>query len=358
VSVVQKSPLRRERPVPRAPAHKPKGAAAAGKQGFRLFPRSSSAIDVVGPAGKGTTNSTPVTNLGRQMQGVLNVSSPIGKGRHRAFSANGFARVTSAEKQQQVHGSSFRRMPAHLVALDASRRVASKTVPQPLFKDRHSKEKINKARAHCQTLKQHVETVASQVDFTALDRIAVCRGEEALRSLREQLEQLDYLANCFLQMITGRDQRQNPGQRGTNSIQIKSSVVSLQAVISKIPEELDAETAEQIIQVVDQGLLEQMLSWVGEIETGLEAVRLCIKSSMPVAQPSRPLAPSQKARPEQPAVRRKFISGPAGAKRNRSSENDSPQESPDLVGVSERRPAKKDRMQRMRPPPLVVPESS
>mmetsp|Transcript_1890 Transcript_1890/g.3399 ORF Transcript_1890/g.3399 Transcript_1890/m.3399 type:complete len:364 (-) Transcript_1890:136-1227(-) len=291
---------------------------------IRNFRSVSSAATMKTPQGHSAQNA-----LARQMQ-VLTVTSPIGKPHVRSASAGHFAPPNQSAKPP---AGSFRRRPAHLQALEASRKKLGQDQAVAVMR----------AKDACTTLRSNLAALSFKLDFSVVDRFARSRGEEGLLALCQQLEQLNYLSQSFCRILLPYDQRAGAGASSkANSLRIKSFVVSLQAMADRLqaPATIDPACAERVAQIVDQGLLEQILSWLGEIESSYEALRPA--RALP-AQPPLRLASSQHA--GRCDVRRKLLT--IGAKRS------SPSSSPDSSTSTD-----KERMERNRPPQLLIPETS
>lgn len=282
--------------------------------------------------------------LAKQMQ-LLNVSSPIGKQKNQRSASAGL--VVPSQPEKPPSGAFRRRPAAHLQALEASRRNGTVTA-----KDRAVAALTVSVRAKdaCNTLRSNLAALMFKMDFYAVDRYSRTRGEEALSALCQQLEQLNYLSQSFCRIVSPYDQRTFAhSSKGPNSMRIKSYVVALQAVADKLPNTIETEAARQITQVVDQGLLEQILSWIGEIEHTYDLIRPATDTKhapCPVQPPKRQEALAQHV--GRPDVRRRMLS--IGAKR------DTPSSSPDSSTSQDS--DRKERMHRHRPPSLVIPETS
>jgi len=303
-------------------------------------------------------------NLDKQMQ-LLNVTSPITKNKPRAASAG---HPLGPTQPQKPPAGAFRRRPAaHLQALEASRKNKEASINAVAYKGR--------AKDACNSLRKILSGLAFKLDFATLDKFARNKGEEALKPLCQQLEQLNYLSQSFCRIVTSQEQRPLHSGRGPHSIQIKSFVVALQAIADKLPADMDADAAERLVEMVDQGLLEQILSWVGEAESSYDVVRAkpaaaaaaaatSASASAAAHAPARqPLAPHGHSHGTRPDLRRRVLSigeKRPGAMVSESPRTESSEEEDDLSeeGWQRKQGRLRERMQRHRPPQLLIPETS
>eukprot|EP00960_Hanusia_phi_P018415 542819-Hanusia_phi.AAC.1 len=140
---------------------------------------------------------------------------------------------------------------------------------------------LESAHKSCGELKEAICLLSSKIHFSVLDKTAV-NNDGKLHSLRHSLEQLQRLVLSFMQIIHNDDTQtsflqrshQNaPNRLGGNILQIKAQIVSLRALADKIPSMLDMNTAKSVKTIVDMGMLEQILSWITEVEGNYQVLQ-------------------------------------------------------------------------------------
>ena len=289
--------MAREVPVPRPPAHGPRnGRMFSGAQRpYRPLAHGSSKCRSPARA-NARAGSLRVTadacavqrNLERlnKKVGTMNVSSPIRK--LRAHTVQGF--VQGTERVQEPHRVKpfvQARKPAHINAIENSKKpgLRPSAAPQPrshasvsAISVQEATELLARAQRSCRHLASELGGLATHTDFVVLDRVAACRGEEALEALLNNVEQLHSLSASFADLIV-------PGGGGSlllreceggvlrACVRIKRILVSLRAMADRLVQHrLDVDAAAHVVRLVEQGLVEQLLSWVGECENAYDVL--------------------------------------------------------------------------------------
>lgn len=207
--------------------------------------------------------------------------SPIRKQGYRSHTSQGFGSSAVLQTQEPSRIRHFQRKPAHIKAMEDCKKPEMLRPTLPTARPTVSAitvseaaEITNRAQRSCSELRQQLSMLAARTDFNLLDRIVAHRGEDALESLRHAFDELHGLASSFTQLIAREGNAPAfPGRTcsdgsKSNCIQIKSVVVSLRAILDKLSQQpSDVDTASRILRLVEQGLVEQVLSWAGECES-------------------------------------------------------------------------------------------
>lgn len=218
--------------------------------------------------------------------GTINLASPIRKqgGHLRAQTSQGFA-AQQERAQESTRIVPFQRKPAHIRAMEDSRKpalrpplAAKPTVTAVSIHE--AAELMARARSSVGELRTQLSALAASTNFNLLDKIVAHRGEDALEALRHAFEELNKLATSFNHVIAvpgnaNSNQRTSSMVEGSksNCIQIKSSVVSLRAICDRLVQQpIDVDAASRIVRIVEQGLVEQLLSWASECESAYEVL--------------------------------------------------------------------------------------
>lgn len=239
-------------------------------------------------ASRTTSDPSAQRNLERLNKkiGTLNLASPIKKhGAMRAHTSQGFGLGSLLERAQEKRIVPFQRKPAHIKAMEDCRKPAMRPA-QPNARAAASAASVQSAAAEtvahakrsCTETAACLTKLAERVGFNLLDKIVAGRGDEALSSLRHNFDELNKLATSFSQLLMNPANAipfRTSSAEGSksNCIQIKSVVVSLRAISDKLAQHSsDIDTASRIVRLVDQGIVEQLLSWAGECEASYEVL--------------------------------------------------------------------------------------
>jgi hypothetical protein len=174
---------------------------------------------------------------------------------------------------------SFKRRAAHIRALEDSRRRETNGAQRAL----ELAAAADRTRVACRELRAVLIATAARIDFATLDRAAAARGDEALAPLREQLDAVAQLALAFCKCASGGagaaaalDARlqslRGPPAPGGNALRAKAVLVALRALPERLGGDVDPHGAAHAAALLDQGLLEQLLSWTGEAESSYDAL--------------------------------------------------------------------------------------
>jgi hypothetical protein len=218
--------------------------------------------------------------------GLMNVTSPIKKqgGSLRAHTTQIAGCLMQQDRAQDAGRiKPFQRKPAHIKAMEDAKKTALRQNPNRLnnvaaVSVQEASELVSSAQRSCAQLSSELSILAAKTDFNLLDRIVATRGEEALGALRENFDQLNALAVSFMQLLVNSVNnallRTGSGEVcKSNCIQIKSVVVSLRVIADRISSQPgDVDSASRIVRMVDQGLIEQILSWAYECESAYEVL--------------------------------------------------------------------------------------
>jgi hypothetical protein len=263
-------------------AHRPPGAKA---KPCRSPVRSNRA----GLAGRTTSDPSAArhqrhtSNLERLNKkiGTMNLTSPIKKqSALRAHTSQGFGSILDrAQEKQRI--APFQRKPAHIKAMEDCKKPALRPT-QPNARATASvstqaaAETVARAKRSCGEVAACLTKLAERVGFNLLDKIVASRGDSALAGMRHTFDELNQLAASFAQLLVNPGViphiRTGEGSK-SNCIQIKSVVVSLRAISDKFMQHsYDIDTASRVLRLVEQGIVEQLLSWVGECESSYEVL--------------------------------------------------------------------------------------
>lgn len=215
----------------------------------------------------------------------MKLASPIKKESalraHTSQGLHGFgSMIERAQEKQRI--APFQRKPAHIKAMEDCKKPALRPA-QPnaratasAVSTQAAAETVARAKRSCCEAAACLTKLAERVGFNLLDKIVASRGDGALAGMRHTFDELNQLAASFAQHLV------NPGvisrTRSTegsksNCIQIKSVVVSLRAISDKFMQHsYDIDTASRVVRLVEQGIVEQLLSWVGECESSYEVI--------------------------------------------------------------------------------------
>mmetsp|Transcript_12539 Transcript_12539/g.18196 ORF Transcript_12539/g.18196 Transcript_12539/m.18196 type:complete len:419 (-) Transcript_12539:147-1403(-) len=253
-----------------------------------------------------------IERLGKKI-GTMNLTSPIRKagGHLRAHTSQGLAQ----DIPQRI--LPFQRKPAHIKAMEDCRRPALRPADARIERAQSTAaskqqglELLKRSQRHCGELSQQLSALAAQMDFALLDMIVAHKGEDALLALRSAFDQVSSLACSFTHLIavpgSAPSAISSAGGCKSNCMQIKSIVVSLRAIADKLVEQsCDLDRASRIVRLIEQGLIEQLLSWVGECESAYEVL---VPEKRPALKGSQPNLHVEQQRPRNSESERKYSS--------------------------------------------------
>lgn len=288
--------MSREVPCPpaaqRAGMHAPRNgrlfSAAHRPPGAKTKPCRSPTLRRAGPASRTTSDPCAQRNIERlnKKVGTLNLASPIKKqGMLRAHTSQGFGFGSLLERAQEKRILPFQRKPAHIKAMEDCRKPALRPA-QPNVRSASSAtsnqaaaaETVARAKRSCAETASCLTKLSERVGFNLLDKLVASRGDETLAGLRHNFDELNRLATTFSQLLVNPVNAipfRTSSAEGSksNCIQIKSVVVSLRAISDKLEQySCDIDAASRIVRLVEQGLVEQLLSWAGECESAYEVL--------------------------------------------------------------------------------------
>jgi len=285
-------------------------------------------------------------------------------------------RPSSATVRQPGHtddGASApaaRRRPPHVQALLHSRAQIRRAASAASAED--AARALVRCRASAADLRMALHGATSRVDFAVLDRAVAVRGDGVLEGLRAALQSLHALSSSFFVLASADPEAASqdpPRAEAPNAIAVKALLVSLRGIADRMPTQFVAskQTALDLCEMLEQGLLEQILSWCSEAMAVYAVIHQAFRN-MPLA--SRPSA--VKSKPAQGAGRRMQATMLAERLRRAEEESSSSsgksvspasrdaevgvrrQDCDDLFGAQKR----KQRMQHFRPPRIIIPETS
>jgi hypothetical protein len=140
---------------------------------------------------------------------------------------------------------------------------------------KHCEKELAQAIERCSEASNDIRaalSITARIDFGILDRSVASKGDEVLGSLREAFEHMHLLTTWWIKSaIEGvgiAKQADRPWASNPNLIAVKTLVVSLRALSEKACGlKVDTRHAMDLACLLEQGVMEQLLSWSSEATT-------------------------------------------------------------------------------------------
>jgi len=136
-------------------------------------------------------------------------------------------------------------------------------------------------------IRESVLSTTGRIDFLILDRAVTGRGARVLDPLRKAVVNLHAHLQSFLKvaMASQPDAHVHAASsiefNADNAVTIKSVLVSLRALANKLPCNPEPADALELSTVLDQGLLEQLLSWCSEALSCYSVIYQAFRQTQP-----------------------------------------------------------------------------
>jgi len=136
-------------------------------------------------------------------------------------------------------------------------------------------------------IRESVLSTTGRIDFLVIDRAVSGRGCRVLDPLRKAVVSLHAHLQSFLKvaMASQPDAQIHSASaiefNSDNAVTIKSALVSLRALVNKLPCNPEPADALELSSVLDQGLLEQLLSWCSETLSCYSAIYQAFRLAQP-----------------------------------------------------------------------------
>ena len=227
----------------------------------------------------------------------------------------------------------------------------------------------------CSALRSAFQELVTKIDFATLDACS-----EELEPLRHALHMARNLAQAFLGLLVeetggmydgnhqnvydglsalGQSSEMDEETNSSHRLRLKTCLVFLRACCDKIPNEITPKAAMRAAPLITQGIVEQLLSWTSEAEMVFDALKCHVKKH--ASAHSRMYSYSTKPTPLEPR-RSDRIDEPRPVDRRPAGRQ--PAAGPCArIKISLRKlegllAPSATRLQRLRPPRLVIPEGS
>jgi len=143
-------------------------------------------------------------------------------------------------------------------------------------------------------IRESVLSTTGRIDFLVIDRAVMGRGARVLEPLRKSVVQIHSHLLSFLKvaMASQPDAQIHSASsiefNADNAVTIKSVMVSLRAFANKLPCNPEPADALELATVLDQGLLEQLLSWCSEALSCYSVLYQAFRQAQPQAPRAAP----------------------------------------------------------------------